>query len=381
MESAQGVSAERGAPRREREPSAAGWRLPVPLWGGMPLGAWLRLLWRGRFGVRPDRWALLPLNAVSALGSSLSEGLTRLAQWRRLSRQPVVAPLFIVGHWRSGTTLLHELLALDPRHVWPDGFDCFTPTSAGWMRRLFGRLVRRFQPGNRPMDAMRFDMHGPQEDEFGLMLLGAPSPYESFAFPARPNRRGDPALLTARERARFARVAHRFFRRVLLRRPEGRLLLKSPPHMARLPQLQALYPDLKVVHIVRDPRAVLPSMERMLPILAGQFALGRLPPADPAHALRGHGLMFERFWQDSAGLPPGSLVEIRYEDLVADPVGVLRDLYARLGLGDVEDLARRVGQRVAEGAFHPARLPALPPDQRALLERSCAAVLRRYGYR
>ena len=79
-------------------------------------------------------------------------------------------------------------------------------------------------------------------------------------------------------------------------------------------------------------------------------------------------------------MPPDRLVEIRYEDLVRDPVTVVGELYRRLDLGDFAPLGAILAQRVAEGHF---RLPPLPPldaAQSAAIERWTGAVMRRYGY-
>ena len=97
-------------------------------WHGMPISTWLRLLARNRFAISPLRlhWV------VAITGFSLFNSLLRLvqesiygrrAEATRLERDPV----FIVGHWRSGTTMLHEMLVLDPRHSYPTTYQCFAP--------------------------------------------------------------------------------------------------------------------------------------------------------------------------------------------------------------------------------------------------------------
>src|SRR5690606_31585538 len=147
-------------------------------------------------------------------------------------------------------TLLHELLALDPRHAWPDGYACFVPAhflrTRYLLRATIGRLVR----GQRPMDQMAFDLALPQEDEFALLFLGACTPYETLGFPLTQDEvaaRLDPALLSPGQQARFDRVLRRFYASVLLRQQDKRLVLKSPPHAGRLETLARLFPDLKVV--------------------------------------------------------------------------------------------------------------------------------------
>ncbi len=353
------------------------------IWCGMALGPWLALLVRHRFRVSSRHWGRALLATLTAPFNSLAGGITLAVHGWRLRRVGVREPLFIVGHWRSGTTLLHELLALDRRHAWPDGYACFWPSHAFRTRPVLRRALGGGAPKRRPMDDMDFDLGLPQEDEFALMLLGLASPYESMAFPrSLPNDDSiDPARLEPRARRRYERVMRRFLASVLLGQKQRRLLLKSPIHMARLEFLSRLFPDLKVIHIVRDPRAVLPSMLRMSGTLGHALQLDHRRPPRPVEGLfANHARLFEMFEATRGLVPADRLVEIRYEDLVRDPVAVVADLYRRLDLGDFAPLAAILARRVAEGHF---RLPTLPPldaAQAAAIERWTGAVMRRYGY-
>ncbi len=110
-------------------------------WDGMLLGAWIRELRRNRFRIHPLQ---LPLVAsVSAFGviNSLGRPLQQLILGRRIAKVEIKeAPIFIIGHWRSGTTLLHELMALDERYTYPTTYECFAPNhfliSAWFVKRL-----------------------------------------------------------------------------------------------------------------------------------------------------------------------------------------------------------------------------------------------------
>src|SRR5262249_14864124 len=91
-----------------------------PLWVGCDAFTWARLLVRNRFAVHRSRWGVAAvISGVSLFHTAL--GLAQRAVYgRRLARTPIAdAPVFILGHWRSGTTLLHELLTRDPRHAFP----------------------------------------------------------------------------------------------------------------------------------------------------------------------------------------------------------------------------------------------------------------------
>jgi hypothetical protein len=110
---------QRLAAGNERPPSplAAPARKPewTPhIWQGIDFFGWVRLLAHNRFAVD---WALLYVAAVASVVSLFHTALRYLQEsWYggAIARTPIrQAPIFIVGHWRTGTTLLHELLIQD----------------------------------------------------------------------------------------------------------------------------------------------------------------------------------------------------------------------------------------------------------------------------
>src|SRR5262249_10887562 len=149
--------------------------------------AWIRLLGRNRFAVHPD---YLYIAAIVTVVSSLHTALRLLQEaWYGdlVSRTPIRhAPVFILGHWRTGTTLLHEFLILDERHTFPNTYECLDPNHFLLTERFFTRWLGFLMPSRRPMDNMAAGWNRPQEDEFALCMLGQPSPYLTIAFPNRP---------------------------------------------------------------------------------------------------------------------------------------------------------------------------------------------------
>ena len=86
-------------------------------------------------------------------------------------------PIFVIGHWRSGTTLLHELLGAGrQRHTYSDTYACFTPQAFSGLRLVLAAAVGCCCPRRRPMDNMAAGWDRPQEDEFALCNMGARRP-------------------------------------------------------------------------------------------------------------------------------------------------------------------------------------------------------------
>lgn len=306
-------------------------------WHGMPLGTWLGLVAEHGGRASLSRWGLMGTITVAAAFNSVAEPLS-MARFRRQLQNPPATdpPLFIIGHWRSGTTLLHELLMLDDRFCCPTTYQCFAPGHFLLTEELVTSALSWIMPSKRPMDDVSAGWHRPQEDEFALANMGAPSPYRRMAFPVtspdRP-RALDLATLSPEDLATWKRTMRRFLALLALRDPR-RPVLKSPPHTARMAVLAEMFPGARFLHVVRDPFVVFPSTMRLWRSLHHSQAM----QVDTGESLERYVFaafdeMYAAFERDRTTLPPGSLHEIRYEDLVADPVARLREAYDRLELG------------------------------------------------
>src|SRR5438874_1695167 len=125
------------------------------MWEGCDFLAWIRLLARNRFAVH---WSFLHIALIITCVSffhTLVRFLQQLLYGRSIARTPLRhPPLFIVGHWRTGTTLLHELLTLDARHTFPNTYECLEPNHFLLTEGLITRWLGFLMPRQRPMDNM-----------------------------------------------------------------------------------------------------------------------------------------------------------------------------------------------------------------------------------
>ncbi len=355
------------------------------VWEGCDFFAWLRLILRNRLRIAPRSWYVAFIVTFVSIGHTLLRWAQNAWYGSRLDRAPIShAPLFIVGHWRTGTTLLHELLILDPRHTYPNTYQCLEPNHFLLTEEVFKRWFRFLMPSHRPMDNMPAGWDRPQEDEFALCMMGQPSPYLTVAFPNHPPQ--DPEALDLdglppRARQAWKAAFLRFLRHLAFKDPR-RLILKSPTHTCRIPTLLELFPDARFLHIVRDPRSVFPSTINLWKALYRSHGL-----QNPTFA----GLeeqvfdtfthFFARLDQTKHLLAPNRFQEIRYEDLIADPVGQMRLLYERLELGGFDEFLPRLKTYLdANAGYKTNRYPNLPPALRQEIERRWGHVIRQYGY-
>lgn len=348
-------------------------------------GTWLGLLSSGRFRVHPTR---IPL-AIGITGAGPFNTALYLTQRLLFGRKLAAAelhgpPVFIVGHWRSGTTLLHELMVRDERLSSPSTFQCFAPhhflVSEWFFRRFCGWLL----PGKRPMDNMAAGWDRPQEDEFALLNLGLPSPYRRMAFPNQPP--VDMNYLDFKDVPqtdidRWLQSLREFLLAVSTstRRP---LIIKSPTHTGRVGWLAKAFPDAKFIHITRDPRELFPSTCRLWRGLDEVQSLQR-----PNHegledyVVQCFQRMYGAFHEQRKEIDSSRLVDVRYEDLIKNPVETLRGIYETLRLGDFDSVQPSIESWVeSEHRSYKTNRHQLPPEKDAMICNAWREYFETYHY-
>jgi hypothetical protein len=276
-------------------------------------------------------------------------------------------PVIIVGHWRSGTTYLHNLMSRDPRFCFPTLSDALRPHEffPGPFDFVTRGLMMSSLPAMRPMDDVPLRPDLPQEDELALASMGAPSFLNCFYFPRRLAEvfRREVLFdgLDAGTLRKWRRDLVRYLAKLAVLHPGRRLLLKNPAHSARLAELRAMFPAAKLIHIHRDPRDVFASMRRLF---HGMLAMAALQDYDPheidEHIIGSYPVVVDRLLAALDGVDREQMAEVRYDDLVQQPVETVARLYRELDLGDFA-LARPGVERFAAESRVAAR-PSRPLD-------------------
>ncbi len=352
----------------------------------MPMGVWFGLMAEHGFKIWPSKLGLATTISAASIFNSLAEPLSEARFRRRLHQPPKTPPpLFILGHWRSGTTLLHELMMHDERFCCPTTYQCFAPGHFLLTETLLTRALSWIIPSKRPMDNVAAGWSRPQEDEFALANMGAPSPYLRMGFPATTGSAPvalDLAKLSAADRSRWQEAMRRFLVRLAVR-DARRPVLKSPPHTARIGILAEMFPGARFLHLVRDPFVVFPSTVRLWRSLDEVQGLQR----DRGERLEEYVFacfeeMYDAFERDRPRLAPGQLHELRYEDLVKDPVGQLGQAYDALGLDDFETVKSTLESHARSRQMTKYRTNTYRHEPRLVeqIARRWRPFLERYGY-
>jgi len=282
---------------------------------------------------------------------TLRNRLRLAALWKRrpeILGEEISPPVFVVGSPRSGTSILHELLALDTSNRAPIMWEMEHPVESleGELFRRIGDAETTFwhdlQPeyetmhansGELPNECLYITLHEFLSDHWGGCHV-VPT-YEKYL--ARADQR--PAY---RYHRRFLQTLQQSDRR-------ARWLLKAPSHLFQLPALFDVYPEARVIQTHRDPLKTLPSALSLMATLkwmrCEQVPLEQLGPRTALgyeHIYRG-----EIEQRASGALPDERFVDVRYHDLLADPAGTVRGIYERLDWPLPPDLEQRVASYVA----------------------------------
>ena len=345
---------------------------------------WVRFVVYFRAAVSPSRLLLfLGITLLSPI-NSLLRVLSEVVNRKALSQASLPEdPIFILGHWRSGTTYLHELMMLDERFAAPSTYQCFAPGHFLLTESVFRRFGGWLLPDRRPIDNVRLGWERPQEDEFALMNLGAPSTYRRIAFPGKASFRPealDLVSLDPHDRARWIESLTFFLTRLRVKESR-RLVLKSPTHTARLSVLVDLFPCARFVHIARNPYALFPSTKRLWQALhVTQSLQRRLNSGIDGYIYACFREIREAFKRDRRLLSSDRIHELRYEDLVADPISCLREIYGKLDLGDFAPMEAALRRHLSAGRQYKTNSYTLDPADKDSIARHCRDYFDEYQY-
>jgi len=354
------------------------------LMAAMPAGVFLRVLLRN--GITPaPRFLLRTLFILqSGIFASFLAFRERMINGGRIAQaRPPSDPLIIVNHWRTGSTLLHQLINCDPQFAAPTLFQVTYPASFMSSRIFVEPIMKPMLLPTRPMDNVRLGMDEPMEEEDAMFRMTGLSPLERLLFA----RSGSYFLIddqtflpAAPSRERWERALLHFTAKLGLHTGR-RIVLKNPFHSMRIAVLRRLFPEAKFIHIVRDPRTVIPSTVRMWSIVGRQNAMNRrFRPPSMGEVIEVFDRMVMRIRADLGALTQDRFAEIRFEDLVKRPVEVIRGAYERLNLVFSDQCEGRMRRFVDSITGYKMNSYALSAEQERIIRARLAHHIERDGY-
>jgi omega-hydroxy-beta-dihydromenaquinone-9 sulfotransferase len=279
-------------------------------------------------------------------------------------------PVFIIGHWRSGTTLLHQLIALDDQFTTPSVVQTIIPEHFLFSTKYYVPLLLRMMPSKRPMDEIEMKPFDPMEDEFGLVKMGSVSPFEKLIFPSKKVKFLSDIkefLPEGKKLEKWKKNLKTFLKKITFL-TKKQIVLKNPFHTPRMELLSEIFPGARFIHIIRHPYKVIPSSINMWDIVARENCLKggwERPTIEEISEI------LYKFWQyideNKSKLSENEFSEIRFEDLEIDPVKEIKRIYKELNFNFSIEFEKRILQFMEDNKDYKKNVFQLSDEEKKII--------------
>lgn len=299
----------------------------------------IRLLWTNGISFQP----LMILRAISSFLLSILllpiGWMEYLLFSKRIRKQNLKDPLFIIGHPRSGTTFLHYLIGRDPQFGYCSIAQCFSPHTLillGWLTRFF---CKSLLPEKRQMDNLKLSPDAACEEEFAIGNLTAESMSVGYYFPQKmlSHFKNSVLLQSDQSKSKWKATWLFFLKKVAFLNKNNSLVIKSPYNIARIETILDIFPNAKFIHIYRDPFKVYSSSKHLLKKIFPDLALQEWnDEIIEDFVLNSYKMTMSTYLKQKSLLREDQLIEIKYENLVKEPIKELSSAYKQLNISNFD---------------------------------------------
>ncbi|MEQ8177720.1 MAG: sulfotransferase [Amphiplicatus sp.] len=353
-----------------------------PLCGANP-ATLFSVIQRAGLPEKPASAAMIALSVAARWPFSTAERV--MMESRLPAADEMAPPVFILGHWRSGTTHLYNIMAKS------GAFGFVPPVATGlpWdlfgLAKAFNPLLERALPEHRYIDNIPVTPDSPQEDEIAVANMSDLSFYHGIYFPRAfadlvPRGLFFDGCKPEEVKAWQERFVY-LMRKLYLHQGGKPLLIKNPVYTGRLAMLRRMFPDAKFVHIHRNPYDVFVSMRNFYKKLFAEFALQGYDHVDIDETILSvYVRMMTALEADAADMPADRYIELRYADLDARPLESVEKVYSALGLSGFDEARPKFETYLASVKSFEKNKFAYSDEAAAKVESRLALFLAKWAY-
>ncbi|WP_250121615.1 sulfotransferase [Chroococcidiopsis sp. CCMEE 29] len=347
---------------------------------------WLQLLWQND-GI--DRKYILRAFSISLVSFLVTP--IRILENARFSKKINTLiieepPIFIIGHWKSGTTYFHNLMSQDKNLGYVSTIQTFAPESFLLFQRISRLILGKALPKKRAMDNIEISVDYPEEEEHAIGNMSTYGFYNCWYFPQNMRKIFNKSLLLEQvyepEKTKWKELYMNILKKAAFNMNGKRLLLKNPANTARIKILLELFPEAKFIHIYRNPYFVYASTKNMYIKTQKLYALQDIKDEEiDDNIFFFYQKLMQKFFEDKELIPRNHLAEVKYEDFVIDPIGAIKRVYNELNLPYLEQTEENFKLYVNSQANYKANQYALDNKTLEKVERYCKFTIEKWNYK
>lgn len=336
--------------------------------------------------IAPRHYFKVGITFLFVFISSFFQWIDRLLLKRKIKNYTFKeSPLFVIGHWRSGTTFLHNLLIKDPASGFVTTYHAVFPNNlkSKWVFKTFMRV---FMPDERPGDNMKISVDLPQEDEYAMSNITPSSYYHFFYFPSNYKRYYQSYVRFSSQTEDQLDAWKLDYRKLvimaLINTNGQRAVLKNPVNTGRIIPLQDIFPDAKFIFLVRNPIIVYLSSVKFFSQLFPTLNLEDFTSNEiSAMVLDSYVQMLNDYLKDKKQVSHNRIIEVRYEDLELNPVETIQNIYSKFSIGTFEEVLPHFQEYIDSQTGHTVKPYSIREQELDIIVRRLEFAMKHWNYK
>ena len=294
-------------------------------------------------------------------------------------------PLFILGHWRSGTTYVHNIFAQDSHFGFTTTYQTVFPHYVMALQGFFKPVMSFLMPDKRPTDNMELAADLPQEEEFAVNNACPYNYYNFWFFPRRMREYCDRYLtfkdISSEELSEFKSCFEQLVKISLWNTGGTQYLSKNPPHTSRIKALSELFPNAKYVFLMRNPYTVFESTRNFFRNTIMPLQLHEISDEElESNILHVYMEMYHAYKEQKKFVPESNIYEVKFEDIEHDALYIVKDIYEKLDIPGWEDARADIEKYIAGKRGYKKNKYQYDPRTVQLVNEYWGEVLDEWGY-